>query len=128
MGEKNGGGKSPRVSLFGVKPNGKSSFPPVTISSVPSSGGVLIYIPDLIVDNNISLMALSLVGNFMDPRPNIETMRDFVKKKWHLKGKVEVTAMPKGFFSFKFSCEEDIVVIHYGGPWVIGKSSLSLKK
>ncbi|XP_057863716.1 uncharacterized protein LOC131071779 [Cryptomeria japonica] len=67
-------------------------------------------------------------GNFMGQRPNIETIREFVKNKWCFKGQVEVVALPKGFFSFYFSCEEDIVVVHYGGPWVVGKSSLALKK
>lgn len=41
---------------------------------------------------------------------------------------MEVVALPKGFFSFNFSCEEDIVAVRCGGPWVIGKSSLALKK
>ncbi|XP_059066415.1 uncharacterized protein LOC131857723 [Cryptomeria japonica] len=72
-------------------------------------------------------MALSLVGKFMGPRPNIDLVRDFAKKKWCLKGQIEITAMPKGFFSFAFSCEEDLYVVLCGGPWVIGKTSLALK-
>lgn len=128
LGGKNEGGKLPWVSLFGVKPNGKSSFPPVTVSSNTSNASVSITIPDPIVDHNISIMALSLVGKFMGPRPNIETIKEFVRKKWGLKGQVEVVALPKGFFSFSFSCEEDIVAIRCGRPWVIDKSLLALKK
>lgn len=36
--------------------------------------------------------------------------------------------MAKCFFSFAFSCEEDLSDVLYGGPWVIEKTSLTLKR
>ncbi|XP_057846158.2 uncharacterized protein LOC131055859 [Cryptomeria japonica] len=36
--------------------------------------------------------------------------------------------MTKGFFSFAFSCEEDLSDVLYGGPWVVGKTSLALNR
>lgn len=64
----------------------------------------------------------------MGPRPNIEVVREFVKNKWRTSGKVSVAALPKCFFTFEFTCREDITAVRSGGPWVIGKSSLALKK
>ncbi|XP_059071415.1 uncharacterized protein LOC131866220 [Cryptomeria japonica] len=72
-------------------------------------------------------MALSLVRKFMGTRPNTDVVRSFAKRRWHLKGQIEITAMAKGFFSFVFSCEEDLSDVLCGGPWVIGKTSLALK-
>ncbi|XP_059067606.1 uncharacterized protein LOC131858391 [Cryptomeria japonica] len=69
-------------------------------------------------------MTLTLVGKFSKPRPNIDSVRIFVK----IKGQVEVSALPRGFFSFVFSCVEDITTIICGGPWIMGRSSLILKK
>ncbi|XP_059064352.1 uncharacterized protein LOC131856544 [Cryptomeria japonica] len=36
--------------------------------------------------------------------------------------------MSNGFFSFSFVCEEDLRFILAGGPWMLGKSLLALKK
>lgn len=116
------------VSLFGTKLDSKSIFPPASNILSPSSGKFSILIPNPVIDHNISLMASWLMGKFMGPRPNIEVVMDFVRKKWRVKGQVEVAALPKGFFSFSFSCKEDKLVVMCGGPWVIGKSSLAIKK
>ncbi|XP_057867841.2 uncharacterized protein LOC131075066 [Cryptomeria japonica] len=80
-----------------------------------------------VIDHNISVMALSFVGKFMGVRPNIDVVRSFIKRRWHLKLQTEITAMAKVFFSFTFSCEEDLSDVLCGGPWVIGKTSLDLK-
>lgn len=79
------------------------------------------------IDHDITVMALSLVGKFMGPRPNIDLVRDFSKKKCLLKGQIKIMAMAKGFFSFAFSCEEYFSDVLCGGPWVIGMTSLALK-
>ncbi|XP_059068499.1 uncharacterized protein LOC131859004 [Cryptomeria japonica] len=115
-------------SLFGIKPLGKCSLPPVSNTSDLSARRFSISSSDPIIDLNILLMALSLVGKFMGPRPNIETIRDLSKKKWKLNGQVNIYVMSKGFFVFSFSCEKDISTVLAGGPWVIGKSSLALMK
>lgn len=73
-------------------------------------------------------LELSLVGKFSDPRPNIDLVRFFMSKRWKLKGRVEVSTLLRGFFSFAFSCVEDVPMILCGGPWVVGRSTLTLKK
>lgn len=79
------------------KPTGKSSFPFVKDISDNRKGKLAIEIPDLVIDHSISLMTLSLVGKFVGPRPNIEDVRSFVKRKWRMTGQVEVSALPRGF-------------------------------
>lgn len=73
-------------------------------------------------------MASTLVGIFLGPRPNIDDVRSFIRKKWALKGKVTVLAMAKGFMSFEFSCLEDLSSILCEGQWGIGRSTLVLQK
>ncbi|XP_059076573.1 uncharacterized protein LOC131875882 [Cryptomeria japonica] len=91
-------------------------------------GKFSISIPDIVIDHNISLTAFTLVGKFVGPRPNIDVVRAFAKKKWRLKGQVEISMMPKGFFPFNFSCLEDQEGVLCGGPWMVGRTFLSLIK
>ncbi|XP_057853351.1 uncharacterized protein LOC131063516 [Cryptomeria japonica] len=114
--------------LFENKPTGKSSFPSVEDISDRKIGKFAIAIPDVVIHHSISLMAFSLAGKFVGPRPNIEDVRSSVKKKWRLKGQVDVLALSRGFFVFSFSCGEDLEMILSGGPWMFGKSLLSLRK
>ena len=104
------------ASLFGVKPSGKSSFPPVKVVSGLEKGSCTIAIPDEIVDHSIASMASTLVRKFIGLRPNIDVVRAFTSKKWSLKGQVSVTAMAKGFLSFNFTCQEDMADILCEGP------------
>ena len=115
-------------SLFGVKPSGKSSFPPIKTIQDSVKGSCAIAIPDEIVDHNIQAMASSLVGKFLGPRLSIDDVRKFIKQKWALKGQVSVTAMAKGFMSFDFTCLEDLASILSEGQWAMGRSSLVLQK
>lgn len=94
----------------------------------PSSGTCLISISDCIVERNISNMELVLVGNFVGPRPNIESVREWVAQKWKGKGQIDVVAMGNKFFSFSFVCDEDLRSVLAEGPWMLGKTSLALKK
>lgn len=141
LGEGSSGGPIPRdnswesgketkkwSSLFGTRPTGKSSLPPVKNISNPYGGKFAISIPDLVLDHNINSMSNSLVGKFMGLRPNIEVVRAYVKRKWALKGNVEILTLPKGLLSFTFSCEENKFRILCGSPWLVGKTSLVLRK
>ncbi|GLJ26320.1 hypothetical protein SUGI_0506250 [Cryptomeria japonica] len=112
------------VGLFGVKPTEKSSFPPVSITCDKASGKVALSIPDHVIDHDVDVMALTLVGKFIGPRPNIYSVRVFVSQRWKIKGQVEVLTLPQSFFSFAFSCIEDIMTILSG----VHGFSLTLKK
>lgn len=121
-------GPSNWASLFGIKPSGKSSFPPVKVVSEVENGKCSIAIPDEIVDHSVESMATTLIGKFTGQRPNIDVVRDYTKKKWALKGQVSVTAMAKGFLAFDFSCKEDMISILSNGPWRFGRFILVLQK
>jgi hypothetical protein len=73
-------------------------------------------------------MDMVLVGKFVGPRPNIDVVHRFVLHIWVLLGQVTIAAMAKGALSFRFSCMEDLTNVLYGGSWMIGKSTLALKK
>lgn len=111
-------------SLFGTKPSGKSSLPPVKNISDPSDGKFAIFIPDLVLSYNINSMSNSLVDKFMGSGPNIKVVKAYVKWKWTLKGNIEISALPKGLLSFTFSCEEDKLRILCGRSWMVGKTAL----
>ena len=115
-------------SLFGVKPSGKSSFPPVKTIQDSVKGSCAIAILNKIVDHNIQAMASTLVGKFLGPRSSIDEVRMLIKHKWALKGQVLVTTMEKGFMSFDFTCSEDLASILSEGQWAMGRSSLVLQK
>ncbi|XP_057842939.2 uncharacterized protein LOC131052042 [Cryptomeria japonica] len=116
------------MSLFGVKPSGKSSLPAERNISKSEKGRFDIEVTDPVIEHNINLMALTLVGKNLGPRPNIDIVRVFAKCKWALKGQVEVTTMSKGALSMSFSCEEDMLRMICDGPWLIRKSTLALQK
>ena len=113
-------------NLFGIKPSGKLSFPKVIDKSDKVKGIFALEIPREIIDHNILSMVNTLVGKFVGPRPNIDLVRTFTRRKWDLKGHVEVTAMAKGFIFFEFSCSEDFSRILYTGNWSLGISNLIL--
>ncbi|XP_059075138.1 uncharacterized protein LOC131855840 [Cryptomeria japonica] len=81
-----------------------------------------------VTEHNINLMALTLVGKNLGSRQNIDVVRAFAKRKWSLKGQVEITVMSKGALSMAFSCEEAMSRVLCDGPWLIGKSTLALQK
>ena len=115
-------------SLFGKKPTGKSSFPPVTSKACWEKGEFQIFIPDPLVDYSVSSMDFTLVGKFLGARPVLDSLRMMVKRKWALRGEVDIAALQNGFFLFNFNCKEDLSFVLCGGPWSFGKSSLTIKK
>ncbi|XP_059068306.1 uncharacterized protein LOC131858857 [Cryptomeria japonica] len=121
-------GEGQNSQVFVSCGKGKSAFPKVKDISNKIEGKFVISIPDVVIDHNISLMAFTLVGKFVGPRPNIENVRVFAKNKWHLKGQVDILALPKGFFAFSFSCSEYFEGVLCGGLWMFGKTSLTLRK
>lgn len=88
----------------------------------------MIAILDELVDHSIASMDSTLVGNFIGKRLNIDIVRSFTQKKFHLKGQVNVTSKEKGFPSFDFTCKMDLSNILCEGPWSIGQSTLVLQK
>lgn len=115
-------------NLFGAKLKEKISSPLMDFFSNPSVGDYFVSVSDCIIDKGILSMEQSLVGKFLGPHTNIELVCNLIRNQWHLKGHVQVEALAKGFFSFSFTCDEDLLKVLVGGAWVIGKSTLVLKK
>lgn len=115
-------------SLFGVKLLVKSGLPKVSNISDPIIGVVAIFVLDKLVDLIVSGLAMTLVRRFAGFRPNIDVVRNLIRRKWVLKGQVDVAALPRGFFSFAFNSDEDMNKALCEGPWMFGKSTLALQK
>lgn len=78
----------------------KSGLPKVKNISDPMKGVFAISVPDKLVDFTVSSLAMTLVGRFVGFRPNIDVVRNFIRRNWVLKGQVDVGASPRGFFPF----------------------------
>lgn len=64
----------------------------------------------------------------MGARPDIESLKNMIKRKWVIHGQVDIAPMLNGFLSFVFNCNEDMNMVLCGGPWLFGKSTLTIKK
>lgn len=73
-------------------------------------------------------MEFTLVGKFLGAHQDIDGLRNMVKRKWALCGKVDIMLMMSGFFSFVFTCKEDLNMVLCGGPWFFGNITLMIKK
>ena len=108
-------------SLFSKKYNGKSSFLLVTTKSCWEKGEFQVFILDPLVDFSMSSMDFTLVGKFLRSRLDLDSLRKIVKRKWVIRGEVDITPMSNGFFSFIFNYKEDINLVLCGGSWSFGK-------
>ena len=80
-------------------------------------GEFQVFIADLLVDFSVSFMDFTLVGKFLGARPDLESLRKMVKRKWSIRGVVDIAPMLNDFFSFIFNCIEDMNMVLCGGPW-----------
>ena len=78
-----------------------------------------IFILDLIVDYSISTMEFTLVGKFLGAHLEVDGLRNIVKRKWAICEQVDIVLMMNGFFSFVFTCKEDLNMVLCGGPLMI---------
>ncbi|GLJ54593.1 hypothetical protein SUGI_1172740 [Cryptomeria japonica] len=99
----------------GVDPN----FVPVFVQT---EEGTVIELPNTVMDRIILNMSNTLVGIFFSLQPTIEMVRKWTLAKWRLKQSVSVSDMPGALFLFKFTTEEDVVMVLFG-CWTYGKSN-----
>jgi len=76
----------------------------------------------------MSSMDFTLVGKFLVAIPNLDSLRKMVKRKWVVRGEVDIPPMLNDFFSFIFNYKEDMKLVLCGGLWSFGKCSLTIKK
>ena len=86
------------------------------------------FIPDPLVNFSVSSMDFTLVGTFLGARPDLESLRNMVKRKWVIRGEVDIAPLLNGFFLFTFNYKEDMDRVLCGGLWSFGKCSLTIKK
>ena len=86
-------------SLFGRKLGGKSFSPLITLKSCWEKVSFKFFCLDPIIDFSASSMEFTLMGKFMGARPNIETLKKWLKK-WPISGQVDITPTLTGLFSF----------------------------
>lgn len=103
-------------NLFGRKPNGRSSSPPVAFVVNTKTREYSILVSNCIVEKSVSNMDMSLLGKFVGLRPHIELVYKFSFNCWRPMGQVDMDAMAKGFFNFTFNYEDDLLVALTGGP------------
>ncbi|XP_074301493.1 uncharacterized protein LOC141632887 [Silene latifolia] len=70
----------------------------------------------------------TLMGNFLGSKPNLKQVQDFAQKCWHHIASPMVQYYKKGWFSFRFTCLEDMNAVLREGPWKLNTSSLILKQ
>ncbi|XP_074293052.1 uncharacterized protein LOC141619952 [Silene latifolia] len=70
----------------------------------------------------------TLMGNFLGSKPNLKQVQDFVQKAWKQIASPIVQYYRKGWFSFRFTTQEDMNNVLREGPWKLGSSSLILKQ
>ncbi|GLJ37235.1 hypothetical protein SUGI_0755210 [Cryptomeria japonica] len=76
--------------------------------------GTTIEFPEKVLDHILLNMNNTLVGKISSLRPTVEMVRKWVLDKWRLKGSVSVSGMPATLFLFKFTIEEDVVMVLSG--------------
>lgn len=91
------------------------------------ANGLVISLPNTLVDNITSGLKLCVVGRFVAFRPTIEMVWKWVSQKWKIKGSVSISMMPSNLFCFQFMTEEDINLI-LSGTWYYEKHYLDLTR
>ncbi|XP_074307797.1 uncharacterized protein LOC141642767 [Silene latifolia] len=70
----------------------------------------------------------TLMGNFLGSKPNLKQVQDFAQKAWKQIASPVVQYYRKGWFSFRFTTQEDMNNVLREGPWKLGSRSLILKQ
>ena len=69
-----------------------------------------------------------LIGCFKGRQRDARFMAEALSQQWHTKGDVEIISIVAGYFTFRFSCEEDMLRAWTSGPWSVGSMVLSLEE
>ncbi|XP_074266719.1 uncharacterized protein LOC141590000 [Silene latifolia] len=67
------------------------------------------------------------MGHVLGSKPSLKTIQDYVSAHWGTIGTPIVQYFRSGWFSFRFSSEEEMSNVLRKGPWKVGSNSLILK-
>ncbi|GJW41952.1 zinc knuckle CX2CX4HX4C containing protein [Tanacetum coccineum] len=94
----------------------------------PVFDGVNISIPHKIVEKVSTRFEHTLYGYFMGKRMAFLVVEYYTRNNWAKHGLKRIMMNSKGFFFFKFDSRAGLEAVLEGGPWLIRKSLIILKK
>ncbi|GJR65500.1 zinc knuckle CX2CX4HX4C containing protein [Tanacetum coccineum] len=108
------------------KPNVTSNFR--TLVADPKFDGVNISIPRKVVENVSTRFEHTLYGYFIGKRMAFPVVEYYARNNWAKHGLKRIMMNSKCFFFFKFDSRAGLEAVLEGGPWLIRKSPIILKK
>ncbi|GJR35201.1 zinc knuckle CX2CX4HX4C containing protein [Tanacetum coccineum] len=90
--------------------------------------GVDISIPRKVVEKVSSRFENTLYGYFIGKRMAFPVVEYYARNNWGKHGLKRIMMNSKGFFFFKFESQSGLEVVLEGGPWLIRKALIILKK
>ncbi|GJS25996.1 zinc knuckle CX2CX4HX4C containing protein [Tanacetum coccineum] len=108
------------------QPKVNSNFRPLVVD--PVFYGVNISIPHKVVKKVSTCFKHTLYGYFIGKRMVFLVVEYYARNNWAKHGLKRVMMNSKGFFFFKFDSRVGLEAILEGGPWLICKSLIILKK
>ncbi|GJU37070.1 zinc knuckle CX2CX4HX4C containing protein [Tanacetum coccineum] len=109
-----------------VQPNVNSNFRPLI--AAPVFDGVNFSIPHKVVKKVSTLFEHTLYGYFLGKRMAFPVVEYYARNNWAKHGLKIIMMNNKGFFFFKFDSRDGLEAVLEGGPWLIRKSLIILKK
>ncbi|GKC46603.1 zinc knuckle CX2CX4HX4C containing protein [Tanacetum coccineum] len=108
------------------QPKVNSNFRPLVAD--PVFDGVNISIPRKVVKKVSTRVEHTLHGYFIGKRMAFPDVEYYARNNWAKHGLKRITMNTIGFFFFKFDTRAGLEAILEGGPWMIHKSPIILKK
>ncbi|GKD19124.1 zinc knuckle CX2CX4HX4C containing protein [Tanacetum coccineum] len=108
------------------QPNVNSNFR--TLVADPVFDGVNISIPRKVVEKVSTRFEHTLYGYFIGKRMAFPVVEYYARNNWAKHGLKRIMMNSKGFFFFKFDSRAGLEAVLEGGPWLIRKSLIILKK
>ncbi|GKF30956.1 zinc knuckle CX2CX4HX4C containing protein, partial [Tanacetum coccineum] len=108
------------------QPNVNSNFRTLVVDLV--FDGVNIFILRKVVENVCTLFEHTLYGYFIGKRMAFSVVEYYARNNWVKHGLKRIMMNSKGLFFFKFDSRAGLEAVLEGGPWLIHKSLIILKK
>ncbi|GKG25438.1 zinc knuckle CX2CX4HX4C containing protein, partial [Tanacetum coccineum] len=90
--------------------------------------GVNISIPRKVFEKVSTRFEHTLYGYFIGKRMAFSVVEYYARNNWVKHGLKRIMMNSKGFFFFKFDSHTGLEAVLEGGPWLIRKSPIILKK
>ncbi|GJS96822.1 zinc knuckle CX2CX4HX4C containing protein [Tanacetum coccineum] len=108
------------------QPNVNSNFRTLVVD--PIFDGVNVSIPRKVVKKVSTRFEHTLYGYFMGKRMAFLVVEYYARNNWAKHRLKRIMMNSKGFFFFKFDSRAGLEAVLEGGPWLILKSSIIIKK